>query len=75
NVLTYSLFDMSYDGDYVEFQPNDQPLTEKEILEKTKAVSEIRGWILIKDDEWIKDALVQIVSEEARYEDMPCNET
>ena len=75
NVLTYSLFDMSYEGDYMEFPPDDQPLTEKEISEITKAVSEIRGWILRKDDEWIKDALVKIVSGEARYADLPCNET
>jgi len=48
---------MSYEGSYIEFLPNDQPLTEKEISEIIKATSEIRGWILRKDDEWIKDVL------------------
>jgi hypothetical protein len=75
NVLVYNLFHMSYDGDYMEFPPDDQPLTEKEISETMKAVGEIRGWILRKYDEWIKDALVKIVSGEARYVDLPCNET
>ena len=75
NLIAYNLFDMSYEGDYMEFLPDDQPLTEKEISEMIKATSEIRGWILRKDDEWIKDALVKIISGESRYEDLPCSET
>ncbi|KAK0718170.1 hypothetical protein B0T26DRAFT_741222 [Lasiosphaeria miniovina] len=60
SVVAYSLFDMSYEGDYMEILSNDQPLSEAEMLEIEHAVKEIRSWTFRKDEEWIKDMLIDI---------------
>jgi hypothetical protein len=71
NVLTYGLFDMSYDGDYMEFKADDEPETEAERLERERAVKEIQRWSWRDDEFWIRDALMAIVAGKAKYEDLP----
>lgn len=70
-ILTYSLFDMRYEGDYMEFKPDDEPETEAEKLEREKAVDEIRQWSWRDEESWIGDLLVAIVAGKAKYEDLP----
>lgn len=71
NVLGYGLFDMSYEGDYMEFKADDEPETEAEKLERERAVDEIRRWSWRDDEIWIGDALVAMVAGKARYQDLP----
>ena len=71
NVLAYGLFDMSYEGDYMEFKDDDEPETEAEKLERERAVDEIRRWSWRDDEIWIGDALVAMVAGKARYQDLP----
>jgi hypothetical protein len=71
NVLAYGLFDMSYEGDYMEFKADDEPETEAEKLERERAVDEIRRWGWRDDEIWIGDALVAMVAGKARYQDLP----
>ena len=70
-ILTYGLFDMSYEGDYMEFKPDDEPETEAEQLEMERAVDEIRQWSWRDEESWIGDLLVAIVAGKAKYEDLP----
>ena len=70
-VLTYGLFDMSYEGDYMEFKADDEPETEAERLERGRAVNEIQRWNWRDDEIWVGDALVAIVAGKAKYEDLP----
>jgi hypothetical protein len=74
HVLTYSLFDMSYEGDYMEFPPDDQPETEEEALERGMAIDEINRWNWRDNELWIRDALTAIISGKAKYGDLPCGE-
>ncbi|KAK4234916.1 hypothetical protein C8A03DRAFT_37255 [Achaetomium macrosporum] len=60
SVVGYSLFDMSYEGHYMQFLPNDPPLFNEEKLEIERAVKEIKGWRFRKVEEWIRDLLVDI---------------
>ena len=62
---------MSYEGDYMEFKPDDEPETEAEQLERKRAVDEIRQWSWRDAESWIGDALVAIIGGKARYEDLP----
>jgi hypothetical protein len=71
NVLAYGLFDMSYEGDYMEFKADDEPETEAEKLERERAVDEIRRWSWRDDEIWIRDALVAMVAGNARHQDLP----
>jgi hypothetical protein len=70
-VLTYGLFDMTYEGDCMELKADDEPDTEAERLEREGAVDEIKRWSWRDDELWIGDALVAIVSGRAKYEDLP----
>jgi hypothetical protein len=70
-VLTYGFFDMSYEGDYMEFKADDEPETEAERLERERAVKEIQRWNWRDDEIWVGDALVAIVAGKAKYEDLP----
>lgn len=63
---------MSYEGDYMEFPPDDQPLSEKEVAEMEHAVREIRSWVLNSDEEWMTEALVDVVvTGKACYHNLP----
>ncbi|KAI5861124.1 hypothetical protein GGS23DRAFT_154154 [Durotheca rogersii] len=73
NVIAYSLFDMTYEGDHMEFLPDDQPLSDKEKLEMENAVGQINTWVFRDDEEWIRLALVQVVTGKASYDDLPSN--
>jgi hypothetical protein len=73
-VLTYGFFDMSYEGDYMEFKADDEPETEAEQLERENAVNEIQRWSWRDNETWIGDALMAIVAGKAEYEDLPCYE-
>ncbi|KAK3339625.1 hypothetical protein B0T25DRAFT_594432 [Lasiosphaeria hispida] len=72
SVVAYSLFDMSYEGDYMEILPNHQPLSEAEMLEIEHAVKEIKSLKFRKDEEWIKDLLVDIYTGKKTFRDIPC---
>ncbi|KAM4056552.1 Glycosyl transferase, family 25 [Hirsutella rhossiliensis] len=69
--IAYRLFDMSYEGDYVELPSNDEPLSDKELEEMEKALEEIRSWVWRNDEEWMGEALLQVVAGKARYDDLP----
>jgi hypothetical protein len=74
-VLICGLFDITYEGDYMEHKSDDEPETEAEKLERERAVDEVKSWSWRKDETWIGDALVAIVAGKARYEDLPyCGE-
>lgn len=76
-VISYSMFDMSYEGSYlkapedyvedeaVEFQDSDEDdvaLAEKEALEMKHALAKIGGWHFRKDEDWKRDTLMKLVS-------------
>ncbi|KAH6971538.1 hypothetical protein BKA56DRAFT_621265 [Ilyonectria sp. MPI-CAGE-AT-0026] len=71
SVIAYGLFDMSYEGDYMVFPPNGQSLSEKEVAEMEHAVREIRSQVFRSDEEWMKEALVDVVTAQARYQNLP----
>ncbi len=70
-MIGYSLFDMSYEGAYMEILPNDQPLSDEERLEIEKAATEIKEWAIREDEEWIRDLLVEIITGKKTYYDLP----
>lgn len=74
SVITYGLFDMSYDGDYMDIPPNEQPLSDEEKLEINNAVEEMRRWTFRTDEEWMRELLIQIVTGSKTYDDLPCRE-
>lgn len=59
-IVTYSLFDMSYEGNYMEILPNSVPMSDAEVLEIEQAVATVQGWKLRQEDQWVKDTLVDI---------------
>jgi len=69
-VIGYSLFNMNYEGDYLDIPGNDVPLSSEEIVEIDNAVRQIRGWEFRQGEEWMRDLLVCIISGEAKYEDI-----
>ncbi len=71
SVIGESLFDMSYEGDYMEFLPNDQPLSDEEMVEIDNAVAEMNRWPFRKEEEWIREILIQVVRGEKIYNDIP----
>lgn len=73
-MITYGLFDMSYDGDYMDIPPNEQPLSDEEKLEINNAVEEMRRWTFRTDEEWMREFLIQIVTGSKTYDDLPCRE-
>ncbi|KAI5866476.1 hypothetical protein GGS23DRAFT_273211 [Durotheca rogersii] len=70
SVIGYSLFDMSYEGDYMEFLPNDQPLSDQEKLEIEHAVMEIKSWAFREHEEWIRDVLIGIYTGKKTFSDL-----
>lgn len=70
-MITYGLFDMSYDGDYMDIPPNEQPLSDEEKLEINNAVEEMRRWTFRTDEEWMREFLIQIVTGSKTYDDLP----
>jgi len=74
SVVTYNLFDMSYDGDYMEYPPNDQPLSDQEILEIENAVAELKRWSFREDEEWMRKFLIEVMMGENDYDKIPYQE-
>jgi len=72
-IVTYSLFDMSYEGNYMDIPPNSQPLSDAEVLEIEQAVAVVQGWKMREGEEWIKDTLVDIFRGKKYYFDFPRN--
>lgn len=66
-IVTYSLFDMSYEGDYMVHLPNSVPLSDAEVLEIEQAVAAVQGWKLREEDQWVKDTLVDIFKGKKDY--------
>ncbi|KAM0436870.1 hypothetical protein ACHAPT_002583 [Fusarium lateritium] len=84
SVIAYSMFDMSYEGDYmlgpeddidegIEVQKDGKEDTavSKDALEMENALSSIREWHLTEDAKWARGTLIQLVSGTLRYEDLP----
>lgn len=70
-VIGYSFFDMSYEGSYMEILPNDQPLSDQEVLEIDNAIAEMKKWAMRKNEEWIREILIQIMAGKKSYDDLP----
>ncbi|EFQ36247.1 hypothetical protein CGRA01v4_14969 [Colletotrichum graminicola] len=88
SVIAYSMLDMSYEGDYLQLPEDDvdeaddsrendkdaAALAEKEALEMTDALNNIRDWHFRKNEDWNRETLIQLVSGKLRYDDLPSNE-
>ena len=69
-VLYHSLFDTSYEGDYMELKGN-EPLTEEEQEDITAALEKFRSWHFRDEELWIPDALEAIVAGRGYYDYLP----
>lgn len=72
HVIAYHFFDTSYEGDYYEIPPDDQPLSEKEVLQMAKAVNNIKRWEMKEGEEWIGSELIKAMTGAISYDDLPC---
>lgn len=70
-VVAYCLFDMSYEGDYMDLPTDDVPWTPEELEDMRLAVEKIKGWTFRKEEEWMRTLLLQLIAAEKRYEDLP----
>lgn len=79
SVIGYSMFDMSYEGDYMP-TPEDlehldaaekERMAEKDALEMRNALSSIKQWQFTEETEWARDTMLQLVSGEVSYDDLP----
>ncbi|KAL7928857.1 hypothetical protein V8C35DRAFT_220483 [Trichoderma chlorosporum] len=62
NLIAYSFCDTSYEGDYEEILGSEVPLQKSEILEIENAVAKIKSWDMRDGEEWIREALIKLVS-------------
>ncbi|KAI6772958.1 hypothetical protein HG530_003916 [Fusarium avenaceum] len=72
-VITYSMFDMSYEGSYM-LKPGDDDYVvdeEKDALEMENAIKTIKAWNFSEDTEWARDIMLQLVSGTLPYESLP----
>lgn len=68
-LVTYLLFDMSYEGDYMEFGEEIQEDIDREINCALESFRKWEGW---RDDEiWIADALEAIIQGQGDYDHLP----
>lgn len=74
SVIAYRYFDTSYEGDYMEILTDEVPRSEKELLELENAITTVKGWTMRSEEEWMKDALIQLMKGEGDYEDLPWTE-
>lgn len=61
-LLSYNLYDTSYEGDYEEVEGNEIPLSESEFLEHETAGARIKTWEMRNGEEWIRENLIKFVS-------------
>lgn len=71
-LIGYCLFDMSYEGSYMDIPGNDVPLSDQEKADMEVAAADIQAWKFREDEVWMQDFLIQAVRGEKRYQDMPC---
>lgn len=68
-VLTYCLFDMSYEGDYMVLGEESQEEIDRQINRGLDLFRKWEGW---RDDEmWIADALEAIIQGKGKYHYLP----
>ncbi|CCT75793.1 uncharacterized protein FFB20_00885 [Fusarium fujikuroi] len=81
SVIGYSMFDMSYEGDYMP-TPEDlehldaaekERMAEKDALEMENALSSIKQWQFTEETEWARDMMLQLVSGKLSYDDLPAS--
>ncbi|XXH05682.1 Transcription initiation factor TFIID subunit 2 [Hypoxylon texense] len=72
HVIAYHFFDTSYEGDYYEIPPDDQPLSEKEVLEMANAVDNLKGWEMREGEEWIRSGIIKAMTGATSYHALPC---
>ncbi|PNP84046.1 hypothetical protein FNYG_02734 [Fusarium nygamai] len=79
SVIGYSMFDMSYEGNYMP-TPEDlehldaaekEKMAEKDALEMENALSSIKQWQFTEETEWARDMMLRLVSGELSYDDLP----
>ncbi|MCJ1469759.1 hypothetical protein MMC07_008401 [Pseudocyphellaria aurata] len=71
-VLTYNLFDMSYEGDYMVLGEETQEDIDRQINRGLNLFRKLEGW---RDDEmWIADALETIVQGTGKYDALPASQ-
>ncbi|MCJ1465692.1 hypothetical protein MMC07_004311 [Pseudocyphellaria aurata] len=72
-VLSYNLFDMSYEGDYMVLGEETQEDIDRQITRGLNLFRKLEGW---RDDEmWIADALEAIVHGKGHYDDLPASDS
>ncbi|KAF5586360.1 hypothetical protein FPCIR_7970 [Fusarium pseudocircinatum] len=78
-IVAYSMFDMSYEGDYMP-TPEDlehlgaaekERMAEKDALAMENALSSIKQWKFTEETEWARDVMLQLVSGKLSYDDLP----
>ena len=69
-IIFHSLFDASYEGDYVELKGND-PWMKEELDELETALDKFRCWNFRDGEVWIADALEAILAGRGDYNDLP----
>ncbi|RBR00456.1 hypothetical protein FVER53590_30326 [Fusarium verticillioides] len=78
SVLGYSMFDMSYEGDYM-LTPEDledldaaekKKMAEKDALEMENALSSITRWQFTEETEWARQMVLNLVSGKLSYDDL-----
>jgi hypothetical protein len=90
NVVAYSMFDMSYEGNYMKFpedefdengeisqedrQKNIEAAKEKDTLEMQNALETMRGWKLTRESEWAREMMMDLVSGKREYRRLPCQD-
>jgi hypothetical protein len=72
-VITYSMFDASYEGIYMPKPGDDDYVVdeEKDALELENAFKTIRGWNFTQDTEWARATMLQLISGTLQYESLP----
>ncbi|KAF5602204.1 uncharacterized protein FSUBG_7879 [Fusarium subglutinans] len=77
-IVAYSMFDMSYEGDYMP-TPEDlehldaaekERMAEKDALEMENALCSIKQWQFTEETEWARDMMLQLVSGKLSYDDL-----
>ncbi|CAG1971661.1 unnamed protein product [Fusarium graminearum] len=80
SVVVYSMFDMSYEGDYMPFPENEElslseeekaRWAEKDAMELEAAIKSINQWHFTEDTEWAREMIISLVSGKELYRDLP----
>ncbi|KAF6809916.1 hypothetical protein CSOJ01_06625, partial [Colletotrichum sojae] len=88
NIIAYSMFDLSYEGNYMDDEAvgiweddEDEAVlakraekAKKAALEMEDALNNIRGWHFRTNEKWTRDTLIQLVFGKIDYEKLPSNQ-